>query len=77
MTARAETRADEQLAGVPRLGDLVGRGAAEIGEYAVACMGPAEFERLIGAVRNADSADASPRRPSAGRGRRMSDQAHR
>src|SRR5438128_1929468 len=34
-------------------------------------MEPAELERFIASVRNADPADASPRHPSEGRGRRM------
>jgi hypothetical protein len=75
VTARANRCRDEHLAGVPQAGDMVGRGAAEIGGYALARMGPAEFGRFIASVRNADSADASSRHPSAGRGRRMSDQA--
>jgi len=74
VTALADGRADEWLAGVPRADDLVGRGAVEIGEYAVACMGSGEFERFIAAVRDPDSADAPPRHAEAGRGRRMSDQ---
>ena len=73
MTAGANRRKDD-LVGVPRAGDLVGRGAVEIGEYAVARMGPTEFERFIASVRSADSAQPSPRRAPAGWGRRMSDQ---
>jgi hypothetical protein len=74
VTARATGRLDEHLVGVPRVGDLVGRGDVEIGEYAVARMGPLEFAQFIASIRGADSADASSRDRSAGRGRRMSDQ---
>ena len=64
MSAHAGGRGDERLVGVPRVGDLVGRGAVEVGDYAVARMAPVDFERLIATVRNADSTSALPRPPS-------------
>jgi hypothetical protein len=70
VTARARGRVDEHLVGVPRVGDLVGRGAVEIGDYPIARMGPAEFERFIASVGSADRVVASPVRET---GRRMSD----
>jgi hypothetical protein len=73
--AHANRRGGEQFVGVPQTGDPLGQGFVEIGDYAVARMAPAEFERLIASVRNAESAEASAGHPSPGQGRTMSDQA--